>query len=109
MVGYHHLGEPKTALAESLYRGGLVPVSSLLGFENAKERYRASFLIREYVVTYEGGKKVKVVNSIEIYDDMLLNGITLDDADWVEWCDGTEEVKVERKWRRNVPLSGSSG
>lgn len=72
-------------------------------FENAKERYRASFLIREYVVTYEGGKKVKVVNSTEIYDDMLLNGITLDNADWVEWCDGTEEVKVERKWRRNVP------
>ena len=72
-------------------------------FENAKERYRASFLIREYVITYEGGKQVKVVNSTEIYDDMLLNGITLDNADWVEWCDGAEEVEVERKWRRNVP------
>ena len=33
VVGYHHLSEPKTALAESLYRGGLVPVSSLLGVE----------------------------------------------------------------------------
>ena len=73
-------------------------------FENAKERYRASFLIREYVITYEGGKQVKVVNSTEIYDDMLLNGITLDNADWVEWGDGTEEVEVERKWRRNVPM-----
>ena len=73
-------------------------------FENVKERYRASFLIREYVVTYEGGKQVKVVNSTEIYDDMLLNGITLDNADWVEWCDGAEEVEVIRKWRRNVPM-----
>ena len=77
---------------------------SQVTFENAKERYRASFLIREYVITYEGGKQVKVVNSTEIYDDMLLNGITLDNADWVEWCDGTEEVSVERKWRRNVPM-----
>ena len=73
-------------------------------FENAKERYRASFLIREYVITYEGGKQVKVVNSTEIYDDMLLNGITLDNADWVEWCDGAKEVELERKWRRNVPM-----
>ncbi len=73
-------------------------------FENAKERYRASFLMREYKVTYEGGKTVRVVNSTEIYDDMLLNGITLDNADWVEWCDGSDEVEVERKWRRNVPM-----
>ncbi len=72
-------------------------------FEYAKERYRASFLIREYKITYEGGKTVKVVNSTEIYDDMLLNGITLENADWVEWCDGSDEVEVERKWRRNVP------
>ena len=34
---------------------------------------------------------------------MLLNGITLDKADWIEWCDGIEDVEVERKWRRNVP------
>ena len=74
-------------------------------FENAKEHYRASFLIREYYVTYEVGKEpIKVVNSTEIYDDMLLNGITLDNADWVEWCDGTEDVEVIRKWRRNVPM-----
>ena len=74
-------------------------------FENAKEHYRASFLIREYYVTYEVGKEpIRVVNSTEIYDDMLLNGITLDNADWVEWCDGTEDVEVIRKWRRNVPM-----
>lgn len=72
-------------------------------FENARERYRASFLIREYKVTYEGGKLVKVVNSTEIYDDLLLNGITLDKADWIEWCDGTEKVEIVRNWRRNVP------
>ncbi len=87
--------------------GSLNPHTSGIdvSFENAKERYRASFLIREYEVTYEGGDHpVKVVNSTEIYDDMLLNGITLDNADWVEWCDGTEEVSVERKWRRNVPM-----
>ena len=72
-------------------------------FENAKERYRASFLLREYKVSYEGGKTVKVVNSTEIYDDMLLNGITLDKADWIEWCDETEKVEVTRTWRRNVP------
>lgn len=72
-------------------------------FESAKKRYRASFLIREYKVTYEGGKTVMVVNSTEIYDDMLLNGIMLDTADWIEWHEGTEEVEVVRNWRRNVP------
>ena len=72
-------------------------------FENAKKRYRASFLIREYKVTYEGGKTVPVVNSTEIYDDLLLNGITLDKADWIEWHDGTKKVDVVRSWRRNVP------
>ena len=73
-------------------------------FENAREHYRASFLIREYVVTYEGGKQIKVVNSTEIYDDMLLNGITLDNADWVEWCDGEpiHQDQIERRWRKNV-------
>ena len=72
-------------------------------FENAKERYRASFLIREYKVTYESGKEAIVKNSTEIYDDMLLNGIPLDNADWVEWCDGAGKVQIERGWRRNVP------
>lgn len=72
-------------------------------FESAKERYRASFLIREYMVTYENGTTKKIVNSTEIYDDMLLNGITLDKADWIEWCDGDELVEIDRKWRRNVP------
>lgn len=36
---------------------------------------------------------------------MLLGGIPLNDADWVEWCDGKASAPVEvvRKWRRNVP------
>ena len=72
-------------------------------FENAKERYRASFLIREYKVTYENGKEAIVKNSTDIYDDMLLNGIPLDNADWVEWCDGVGKVEIDRGWRRNVP------
>ena len=72
-------------------------------FENAKECYRASFLIREYMITYENGTTKKIVNSTEIYDDMLLNGITLDKADWIEWCDGPKKVKIDRAWRRNVP------
>ena len=72
-------------------------------FENAKERYRASFLIREYKVTYENGTTKNIVNSTEIYDDLLLSGITLDKADWIEWCDGAEKFEVERKWRKNVP------
>ena len=43
-------------------------------------------------------------NSTDIYDDMLINGITLDDADWIEWCEGKvlPADMIERKWRRNV-------
>ena len=74
-------------------------------FENPKEQYRASFLIREYEVEYETGKRLTVKNSTDIYDDMLLNGICLDNADWIEWCDGTmlNDSDILRQWRRNVP------
>ena len=72
-------------------------------FENPKRQYRASFLIREYEVEYETGKKLPIKNSTEIYDDLLLNGITLDRADWIKWCDGGEKVTVVRTWRKNVP------
>ncbi len=73
-------------------------------FENAQEKYRASFLIRAYSVTYENGKTRTVDNSTEIYDDLLLNGISLENADWIEWVDDDVEVKaVKRGWRRNVP------
>lgn len=73
-------------------------------FENAEKHYRASFLIRKYEVFYEKGGHRVVNNSTEIYDDLLLNGITLDNADWIEWFDGDEEIKdVKRGWRQNVP------
>ena len=73
-------------------------------FENPSKHYRASFLIRKYDVVYESGVKLHIDNSTEIYDDMLLNGIPMNDADWVEWIDGAEVVKeIKRGWRQNVP------
>ena len=74
-------------------------------FENPKEQYRASCLIREYIVEYESGKKLSVKNSTDIYDDMLINGIPIEQADWIEWHNGEtlKENDVIRKWRRNVP------
>ena len=75
-------------------------------FENPDKQYRASFLIREYSVKYgrEGGKTLHVVNSTDIYDDMLIGGIPLDNVDWIEWKDGaklTPEM-IETRGRRNV-------
>lgn len=73
-------------------------------FENAQEKYRASFLIREYKVEYEEGIERIVKNSTDIYDDLLLNGFSLENSDWIEWVDGPVEVKaIKRDWRRNVP------
>ena len=73
-------------------------------FENPSAHYRASFLIRKYIVKYESGVELPIDNSTEIYDDMLLNGIPMNDADWVEWVDGREVVKeIKRGWRQNVP------
>ena len=74
-------------------------------FENPKEQYRASFLIREYEVDYGKGIKIPVKNSTDIYDDMLISGICLDNADWIEWCDGllVDDSDIIRKWRKNVP------
>lgn len=73
-------------------------------FENPELKYRASFLIREYKIKYENGKELPVKNSTEIYDDMLIKGIPLESADWVEWHDGgiIAEERIERCWRRNV-------
>ena len=43
-------------------------------------------------------------NSTEIYDDLLLNGISLENADWIEWVDGKEDVQLKKPCRRrNVP------
>lgn len=74
-------------------------------FENPSAGYRASFLIREYELVCDDGNPILVKNSTDIYDDLLINGITLDDADWIEWCDGKllPVDMIERKWRRNVP------
>ena len=35
---------------------------------------------------------------------MLIKGLQLEEADWVEWHDGekVEEDRIERCWRRNV-------
>lgn len=73
-------------------------------FENPEHEYRASFLIREYKVKYESGKELPIKNSTEIYDDMLIKGIPLESADWVEWHDGekVEVDRIERFRRRNV-------
>ena len=97
-----------TGLAELPYYpiGSLNPHTSGIDvtFENAQEKYRASFLIRAYSVTYENGKTRTVDNSTEIYDDLLLNGISLDNADWIEWVDDAVEVKaIKQDRRRNVP------
>lgn len=74
-------------------------------FENSEEKYRASFLIREYKVKYAGKKEDKpVVNSTEIYDDMLIYGIPQNNCDWLNWVDGKqlEEHEIETRGRRNV-------
>ena len=97
-----------TGLTELPYYpiGSLNPHTSGIDvtFENAREKYRASFLIRKYSVTYENGKTRTVDNSTEIYDDLLLNGISLENADWIEWVDDDIEGKeIKRDWRRNVP------
>ena len=69
-----------------------------------ENKYRASFLIREYKIKYESGEVLPVKNSTDIYDDMLIQGIPLEAANWVEWCDGEKVVpeRIERCWRRNV-------
>ncbi len=74
-------------------------------FENPIEKYRASCLIRKYKISFNGGEAISIDNSTDIYDDMLLNGILLDNNEcWIEWVDGDEEVKdIKRDWRKNVP------
>lgn len=70
--------------------GSLNPHSSGIDitFEKPEKRYRASCLIREYQIQFaDEGKKILIKNSTDIYDDMLLCGITLDNADWIEWKD----------------------
>lgn len=80
-------------------------------FENPFAQYRASFLIREYELVCDDSKPILVKNSTDIYDDLLINGLTLDDADWVEWCEGNalSVDMIERKWRRNVAEYVESG
>lgn len=72
-------------------------------FENPKEHYRASFLIREYLVSFDGGKSIPISNSTDIFDDMLFNGILLDNSEWIEWIDGdVDSVTVYPAPRKNV-------
>lgn len=93
--------------------GSLNPHSSGIDvtFENPKERYRASFLIREYNLYFYNKSvpcehnPVLVKNSTDIYDDMIINGIPLFDADWIEWIEGRllSDDEIKQCWRRNVP------
>ncbi len=73
-------------------------------FENPDEQYRASFLIREYGISFNGGPLIPIKNSTDIYDDMLIYGIPFGDADWIEWVDGKspDTLNLVRGWRRNV-------
>ena len=87
--------------------GALNPHSSGVDvtFENPEQKYRASFLIREYLISFDGGKALSIKNSTDIYDDMLISGIPLDGTDWIEWVDGKDfdSIEVVQDWRRNVP------
>ena len=72
-------------------------------FENLDDGYRASCLIRRYSISFNGGDPIDIENSTDLYDDMLLNGITLDNADWIEWVDGTpSSIVVTQSERKNV-------
>lgn len=72
-------------------------------FENAEKQYRASFLIREYEASFDGGKRIPIPNSTDLYDDMLLNGISTDENNWIEWADGDAPVTLaEPIPRKNV-------
>ena len=81
-------------------------------FENSEKHYRASCLIREYDILFAEGKEpVHIKNSTDIYDDLLLYGITLDNADWIDWepgdcLDSVSDKDFKEKHscgRRNVP------
>ena len=85
-------------------------------FENPDKQYRASFLIREY--DFYSVEKEEVLgffhcpNSTDIYDDMLISGISLENADWLDWVEGDvmaqepepeEYFKKHCTFRKNVP------
>ena len=74
-------------------------------FENQEKRYRASCLIRKYEICFNGGKLIPIKNSTDLYDDLLLNGIVLDNNDcWIEWVSGDEKsIDIQRDRRQNVP------
>ena len=89
--------------------GSLNPHSSGIDitFEKPEKRYRASCLIREYQIQFaDEGKKILIKNSTDIYDDMLLRGITLDNAEWIEWVDdkdkSIETIQLDQSPRKNV-------
>lgn len=72
-------------------------------FENPDKGYRASCLIRQYSVSFDGRDLIKIENSTDLYDDMLFNGIGLDNANWIEWVDGAlSSISVTQSERKNV-------
>lgn len=73
-------------------------------FENKKEAYRASFLIRAYSID-KGDIEHR---STYIYDDMLYMGIPIGEPIEIEWIEdeidkNIENLQLEGTWRINVP------
>ena len=65
-------------------------------FENPDKKYRASCLIREYDFYYfDEDEKIECPNSTFIYDDMLINGIPLDNNDRLVWEDNKDDENVK--------------
>lgn len=76
-------------------------------FENEKESYRASFLIRAYSYM-KGNKKFIERRSTYIYDDMFFMGIPLGKPIEIEWVEDKidkdlEHLTLKEKCRLNVP------
>ena len=111
-------------IAEIPYEIPYFPVGSLnphtsgidITFENPDKKYRASCLIREYQIKFGGEEKEnnienstdkKIENSTDIYDDMLICGIPLDNnVEWIEWVDdkdkSIETTQLDPSPRKNV-------
>lgn len=78
-------------------------------FENEKQKYRASFLIRSYrvLMTIEdlGNKNIKYdPHSTHIYDDLLYSGLLLstNERTTIEWIEYNKGGEIEQKPRKNI-------
>ena len=78
-------------------------------FENEKQKYRASFLIRSYrvLMTIEdlGNKDIKYdPHSTHIYDDLFYSGLLLstNERTTIEWIEYKKGGEIEQKPRKNI-------